>query len=165
MDYQNYEDYMRSVLGYKPMPKDIYSNPAYNNANEYYYMPYDMNYNMMNMENLNNYYPDTYRMIYPMVCRECNKYANSQITNEMLENMVNNIYSNLENTDNRQEQTTRQELRNGDVRNPNAKQETKQTNYLLRDLIKILLIRELLKINRKPPCPTYMRRPFGWYDF
>lgn len=50
--------------------------------------------------------------------------------------------------------TSRPALKNGDVRNPNVKEpetrsETRQRNFLLRDLIKILILREL--INNRPP--------------
>ena len=45
MDYQSYEDYMRSVLGYNHMPNDIYANMYNNVPNNYYDMPtYDTSY-------------------------------------------------------------------------------------------------------------------------
>ena len=54
-------------------------------------------------------------------------------------------------------------LKNGDVRNPNAKEpevrnETRQRNFLLRDLIRILILRELLRRRQRPPMPP-MRPP------
>ena len=159
MDYQSYEDYMRSVLGYNHMPNDIYANMYNNVPNNYYDMPtYDTSY--MNTEYLNDYYPETYRMIYPMICKICNQCGNSPISKEMLESMVDEIYRNFEPED--QEEEKLPTLKNGDVRNPNAKpqirKETRQTNFLLRDLIKILLIRELLMRNRRPG----MRPPRPW---
>ena len=155
MDYQNYEDYMRSVLGYNPTPNSIYSNNTYNRMGDFYDMSYDTSYmNTNSNDYLNDFYPETYRMIYPMVCKTCNQYGNTQITNDMLESMVDNIYRNMEPED-FVEEDTRTELKNGDVRNPNAKQEpkkeTRQVNFFLRDLIKILLIREFLGNNRRPP--------------
>ena len=160
MEYQNYEDYMRSVLGYTPTPNNLYANNTYNRPNDFYYdMPYDTNYISTNRDYLNDFYPETYRMIYPMICKICNQYGNTQITNDMLENMVDEIYRNFEPEDNPTEQQ-RVELKNGDVRNPNAKQEvkqeTRQINFTLRDLIKILLIREFLRKNNRP---QYMRPP------
>lgn len=167
MEYQNYEDYMRSVLGYNPVPNNIYAD-TYNRPNEYLYdMPYDTNYINQNADYLNDFYPETYRMIYPMICKVCNQYDNTQITNDMLENMVDEVYRNFEPEDNPTE--TRTELKNGDVRNPNAKQEvrkeTRQQNFLLKDLIKILFIRELLKRRRRPPMrpPRPGRPPLGGF--
>ena len=171
MEYQNYEDYMRSVLGYNPSPSNLYTN-TYNHSNDYYYdMPYEVNNITANTDYLNDFYPETYRMIYPMICKVCNQYGNNQITNEMLENMVDEIYRNFEPEDNPTSEQLRTELKNGDVRNPNAKQEikkeTRQTNFILRDLIKILLIREFLRRHRRPPVrplrPAPGRPPFGGF--
>ena len=156
MDYQNYEDYMRSVLGYSPNQGNVYANAPYNNMNDSYDMQY-MDWNYMNQydnnEYLNDFYPDSYRMIYPMVCKVCNGQRGTRFTNEMLEGMVDDIYKNFEPED-FVENDRLEPLKNGDVRNPNAKmepkKETRRTNFYLRDLIKILLIRELLG-NRRPP--------------
>ena len=113
MDYQSYEDYMRSVLGYNHMPNDIYANMYNNVPNNYYDMPtYDTSY--MNTEYLNDYYPETYRMIYPMICKICNQCGNSPISKEMLESMVDEIYRNFEPED--QEEEKLPTLKNGDVR-------------------------------------------------
>ena len=72
--------------------------------------------------------------------------------------MTDEIYVNFEAEDT-QTSNMRTPLKNGDVRNPNAKepevrQETRQRNFLLRDLIKILILRELLK-NRRPNRPPF----------
>ena len=95
-----------------------------------------------------------------MICKICNQCGNSPISKELLESMVAEIYRNFEPED--QEEEKLPTLKNGDVRNPNAKpeirKETRQTNFLLRDLIKILLIRELLMRNRRPG----MRPPRPW---
>ena len=55
-------------------------------------------------------------------------------------------------------------LKNGDVRNPNAKEpetrsDTRQRNFLLRDLIRILILRELGRPNRPGPNPMPPPRP------
>ena len=72
--------------------------------------------------------------------------------------MTDKIYNSLEET--RSSQNLRTPLKNGDVRNPNAKEpeisnETRQRNFLLRDLIKILILRELGRPNRPPMRPPY----------
>lgn len=165
MEYQNqnYEDYMKSVLGYNPTPNNIYSNYTYNQMNDYYDMPYETNSTGLNREYLNDFYPESYRMIYPMVCKVCNQYGNTELTNDALESMVDNIYRNFEPEDLVEE--NRVELKNGDVRNPNAKQEvrkeTRAMNCYLRDFIKVLLIRELLGGNRPPVRPPRPRPGFG----
>lgn len=161
MDYQNYEDYMRSVLGYSPYVQNNYTytdeqEDVYNYSNDV--MP-----NIQHAEDLNEFYPEIYKMIYPMVCKACNINSNKELTKDLLNQMTDEIYINIE-----PEQETREQvpLKNGDVRNPNAKEpkpdkkETRQTNFLLRDLIKILLLREWGKPVR-PPFPPNGRPPMG----
>ena len=156
MDYQSYDDYMRSVLGYQT-GNNIYAN-TYSPRNDYYYdMPTMMTstYNTNDTERLNEFYPQIYKLIYPMVCKVCSQNANREITKELVDRMTDEIYINFE-SDDRQTQPVRQPLKNGDVRNPNAKepevrQENRQNNFLLRDLIRILILRELLKPGNRPP--------------
>lgn len=169
MDYQNYEDYMRSVLGYQG--GNIYAN-TYNPRNDYYYdMPMTTNYSNVNSETLNEFYPEIYKMVYPMVCKLCNQNMNREITKDLIDRMTDEIYVNFESED-RQIQNVRSPLKNGDVRNPNAKepevrQETRQQNRLLRDLIRILILRELGRPGRppigpgRPPMPPPPRPPMG----
>ena len=78
-----YEDYMRSVLGYQPM--NNYQNTYdmnYDNfeMSDYYAIPtmasMQINQSMsamsnMQMQELENCYPDIYRIVYPMVQRAC----------------------------------------------------------------------------------------------
>lgn len=178
MDYQNYEDYMRSVLGYQT--GNIYAN-TYGMNNDYYNnMPdLDMSFNQAESERLNNFYPEIYKLLYPMVCKICNQNSNREITKDLVDKMTDEIYINFE-ADERQNQSVRSTppLKNGDVRNPNAKEpeiihETRQGNFLLRDLIKILILRELGRPPRPgfpggrppivpPPPPRPQRPPMGW---
>ena len=101
-----YEDYMRSVLGYQPM----------NN----YQNTYDMNYDNLDMstiptsatvptmanmqtipsmsamsniqiQELENCYPDIYRIIYPMIQRTCERNTRA-ITKEAIDSMTDEIY-------------------------------------------------------------------------
>lgn len=147
-----YEEYMRSVLGYQPM----------NNYNTY-----DMNYDvfeMANMSAMNNIqmqeledcYPDIYRIIYPMVQMACNKNTRP-ITRELIDSMTEEIYLAVEDKDmveNRNKEENRQIIR----------------NVGLNDLIRILLLRELLgrpgfpggrpPQRPRPPRPP-MRPPMG----
>ncbi len=151
MDYQNYEDYIKSVLGYNNMGTyygEIYrDNQAKDNSLE---------------ENI-DWYPEIYKVVYPMVCKTCEENRNTQITNELIGDITNIVFTNIEATQS-DENEKQPELRNGDVPNPRVKQqenrETRQfgqRNSLLKDLIRILVIRELF--DRRPSKPHF-RPPF-----
>ena len=168
MDYQNsYEDYMRSVLGYNT--GNIYANTC-NSMNDFYY-DMTINYSNTNNEALNEFYPEIYKLLYPMVCKICNQ-NNREITKDLIDRMTDEIYVNFEAEERISQNNMRAPLKNGDVRNPNAKEiETRQLpgerNFLLRDLIRILILRELGRPNRpqfpplgRPPMPPH-RPPIG----
>ena len=151
MDYQNYEEYMRSVLGYGGIEPN-YSYDTYYPRNE------------IELENneAEKLYPEIYRIVNPEVENVCNKNRNKQVTDELVRSMTEEVYACVEAKSNLPLNVqVKTELKNGDVRNPNAKQETRQRNYLLNDLIKILIIRNLLN-NRPPFRPPYPppRPPF-----
>ena len=167
MSYQSYEEYMRSVLGYSP----------YIQQNDYTYSEPEDLYDYSNIapvsvqptQDLTPFYPEIYKIIYPMVCKVCNTNSSRELTKDLLEQMIDEIYKNLEPEE---ECPTRMPppLKNGDVRNPNSKdpepviKETRQTNFLLRDLIRILLLREWGRPNRppaRPPFPPGGRPPMG----
>ena len=154
MNNQNYEDYMRGVLGYSPY---VQNNYTYNEPEDnMFYLggfPEDEN----KAQDITTFYPEIYRIIYPMVCKLCNINLNRELTNDLLEQMTDEIYRNLEPEE--EPAQTRTQLKNGDVINPNSKdpkpqvKETRQTNFLLRDLIRILLLREWGRPIRPPIRP------------
>lgn len=158
----DYEEYMRSVLGYNQIPNNIYTNSIYDNY--YYDTDYLNNRNSnANEEMIESLYPDIYRVIYPMVCKVCNQNSQREVTRDLVDRMTDEIYSNIEPED-RQSSIVNQRpiLKNGDVRNPNAREpevrsETRQNNFLMRDLIRILILRELLR--RRPPMRPPMPSP------
>lgn len=165
----DYEEYMRNVLGYNQLPNNIYTN-TYNN--DYYY---DNNYTSMqsNTDVLEDMYPEIYRIVYPMVCRVCTQNGQREITKDMLESMTDEVYRNVEPQEEQntvQHNIQRMPLKNGDVRNPNAKEEqgtraeVRQNNFILRDLIKILILRELLRNRRPPNFPRPPRPPRPHFD-
>lgn len=167
MNYQNYEEYMRSVLGYTPYPERNYT---YTDAQEDLYAYTDEIPAMEQTQDLTPLYPEIYKIIYPMVCKVCNINTNRELTKELLEQMTDEIYKNTEPEE--EEECTRKEppLKNGDVRNPNAKEpevkarETIQQNFLLRDLIRILILKEWGRPGRppfRPPFPPGGRPPMG----
>ena len=152
MNYQNYEEYMRNVLGYSPYPERNYT---YTDAQEDMYTYTDeMPIAERPAQDLTAFYPEIYRIIYPMVCKTCNMNSNREITKDLLEQMTDEIYRNVEPEDQQIGQRAEVQLKNGDVINPNAKEpeqqtrETRQNNFLLRDLIRILLLRELLPVTK-----------------
>ncbi len=144
MYYQNYEDYMRAVLGYA------------NNEPNYTYDSYYPRVEQPQYNEVENLYPDIYRIINPVIDDVCDKNRNKPITDELLKTMTEEVYNNVEKNPQLQVNVqVKTELKNGDVRNPNAKvSETRQRNFLLNDLIRILIIKNLLG-NRPPMRPPY----------
>lgn len=177
--YDNqYEEYIRSVLGY-PSTTNMNQNQMY--QNEY------QNPSQINMRNdLEDFYPEIYKIIYPMVKKACegNMGANSR---EEIERMTDEIYSAIEdnnqinvninlgntvfttnsNTQNRNEihkegvQKKSSEKQDVESRKMETENRRSPRNNNLRDLIKILLIRELLgrPHNHFPPRPPHNPRP------
>ena len=80
MYYNDYEDYMRNVLGY-------------NNIRDNTYSYYNRDTSNSNIEQM---YPEIYKIINPMVCRACDN--NTQpISEYMIEQMTDDIYDNVVN--------------------------------------------------------------------
>ncbi len=181
--YDNqYEEYIRSVLGY---PSTATMNQNHMNQNQMYQNEYP-NPSQINMRNdLENFYPEIYKIIYPMVQKACdgNMGANSR---EEIEQMTDEIYSAIEdnnqinvninlgntvsttnsNTQKRNEQhkeeVQKKSSEKQEVENRNTEESRiSPRNNNLRDLIKILLIRELLRRrhNNFPPRPPHNPRP------
>ena len=178
--YDNqYEEYIRSVLGYPSITN--------RNQNQMYQNEYP-NPSQIRMRNdLEECYPEIYKIIYPMVQKACdgNMRANSK---EEIEQMTDEIYSAIEdsnlinvnihlgntistsNTNRSQnnnelskEKIPKKNSEKQEVENRNVDAENKRSprNNNLRDLIKILLIRELLgrPHNHFPPSPPHHPRP------
>jgi len=171
MDYQSYEDYARDVLGHQNIgnsmgdpPFDNMGNMNYNTymtmpEDEFYEMP--MTYNARaeedNMSELNELYPEIYRIVYPMVRKICEQNMGRRITKDTLDEMVNEIYRNVE-----PEETaaapqappgntmTRPQMRPQNTKDPEATNETRHKNFLIDDLIRILILREFLRPGRRP---------------
>lgn len=146
MDYEDYNQYMRNMYGFPNMQMPMFNMPACANINPY-------------TDDLERMYPETYRVIYPMVRDACSN-VNMPITESMLDSMTNDIYDRVE-ADGRIniEISVEPELRNA-AASVEENRETRQRrprrrNRFLNDLIRILLLRELL--NRRHGFP---RRPF-----
>lgn len=159
-----YEEYMRSVLGYQPMN---YSNTYGMNYQNYEVLPSMINYsggneisNMQNSE-LESYYPDIYKIVYPMVEKVCNQNTRP-LTRELIDNMTEEIYSAIQDRemgDNRNKDETKPKEAELNVEN----RQRIIINSGLNDLIRILLLRELLRRpgfpGGRPPRPRPPRPP------
>jgi len=160
MNNSIYEEYMRNVLGYQPMNNYTYDYDFnYNNFDTSNFGDISTNMSVMNniqREELENCYPDIYRMVYPMIQKICNQNTRP-ITKELIDSMTDEIYSAIEDKD-------MKENRNKDesaVKITEDRQFGRNTN--LSDLIRILLLRELLGRpgfpGSRPPRPRPPRPP------
>ena len=139
--YNSYEEYMQNVLGYN-------TQGTYRENENYYYDVARVN---QNMQEVNKLYPEIYSIVYPVVQKVCTRRNLSGITEEQISQMVEEVYNVIEPGDDVVETSTTP--RNGDVKNPRAKETRRppsKNNYLLRDLIRILIIRELLQGGGRP---------------
>ena len=164
---ESYDDYIRSILGY----------PMVNNYNTYNMNNNCQEQNMEINKDLEECCPKIYRIVYPMVCKVCNNNT-KPITKQLIDSMTNEIYMAIEGNEevnininlsnnignsvnNRSGENTQNSMNNSnkkmDVKVENRSGETRQIggrNFVLNDLIRILLIRELLGgNNQRPPRP------------
>lgn len=186
MYYNDYEDYMRSVLGY---------NAANTSSNMYsadYYMPNRMqavmptyqneSMGVQMQDNIEDLYPDIYKIVNPIVCRVCQN-NNRPITNDLIEQMTTEVYNsieaddinivniNMETGDINNKEINNRHIDTKDVRDSKISQEKKESrgkeenrqrrpnNPLLRDLIRILLLNRIFGNQRPGPRPP-MSPPF-----
>lgn len=191
MYYQNYEDYMRQVLGYPINDPNIYETYDYRN-------------DQMAQDTYSEYYPDIYHLVFPMVCKVCE--TNTQpITRELVEKMTDEVYMAIEDTsttvnirvntskteENRASNSNASRNNSEEMRTSKARTErisknmnsntenrevkavnssivenresspvaeTRHSNSALRDLIKILILNQILGNRPRPPRPP--RPPF-----
>lgn len=178
MYYQNYEDYMRSVLGY----------PVGTTYDNYVIENRDYTVSYQNNSELESMYPEIYKKINPVVCEVCER-SKEPITKEVIENMVEEVEKkidinnneiwlniNIENSNNnnqkeiqnrtsaitRTNQTTNITNSNAQMSRQVNEVENRQRrphNPLLRDLIRILILNRILGggFPHRPPRP---RPPF-----
>ena len=200
MYYSNYEDYMRSILGYPSDMQDTYQMNYFDEDKNNNYMA------VQDMRQIEDLYPDIFKAINPTIIDLCSK-CNSPITKEILEDMVEEIYSKIENneininislindsnitsnsereSENRsatlQNHASNSQMPQRSNYNRNVTQNTEQlkrsiepqenretrqrrpNNPLLRDLIKILLLNQLIdrqgRPNMPPPRPPFPGGP------
>ena len=169
MYQESYEDYIRSILGYP--------NYGYNNDNR---MPNQYQSMPVNSE-LEACYPEIYKVVYPMVRKAC--YENtSPLTEELIDQLTDEIYLSVENDNEINVTINLGNEVGGNINNrsksanipekpkENRGEDRQFRNRGLQDLIRILLIRELLgrpgNPGHRPPRPPMepgrppMRPPF-----
>ena len=151
-----YDDYMNDFM---------YFNSNAQNPNNMNYMPINnMNAGFNNMNytrqpNVENFYPSIYKIIQPVVRRVVAGSNYQYLTEEVLNNMVDTVYSIIDG-ENSLNQTRNSEIENvqtTDTRrnsstSTNSNQENSQTrnnqnNKLLKDLIKIMVLQEISRNN------------------
>lgn len=173
---QTYDDYMRSVLGYSNL--DGYrmnamnmNNMGMNTMSSMGNMGMNnmgtmntMNTQDMSYEDIEQLYPEVYRVVYPMVCSSCDRiqFPNAPVTDEMVTHMTDDIYDRVE-ADGRIniEVNVTTEVRDSSSSSDSSvetRQRRRPRNRFLRDLIRILLLRELFRRRRFPG--RFPMRPF-----
>ena len=181
---ETYDDYIRSILGYPTRNQFEQYNqemPEYQSYQEYRNPTFNTNINISgNNVELENSYPEIYKIVYPMVVKKCENIRSETFSKSDIENMTDEIYYALEEkqekrvninltndingtkTQNSSAVSTSAKVEN---KRPDVKisqkaienSEKRQINNGLRDLIQILLIRELLNRPRppfRPPMPN-----------
>lgn len=163
---ETYDDYIRSILGY-PNYGVTYQQAA----------PTAYERNDQNIE-IEDCYPEIYKVVYPMVSKACSSNTRP-VTSNLIDELTNEIYLSIE-SDNEINVTINltnevgsekmpsnsKNLRKEEVRENRGK-DRQFRNKGLQDLIRILLIRELLgrpgRPGNRPPMPPPrppMRPPF-----
>lgn len=184
---ETYDEYIRSILGYPTRNQFEQFNQGkqeYQGYQEYRNPTFNTNINISgNNVELENSYPEIYKIVYPMITKKCDNMRGNDITKDDIENMTDEIYYALESRNETQvninltndvnglktanranysisSNTTKRENKKPEVKVSETTGEKRQLNGGLRDLIQILLIRELLN-RRRPPFRPPMPNPPG----
>ena len=165
MYQETYEDYIRSILGYPTAQNTYQMQPITNYRNN------------ETDKSIEACYPEIYKVVYPMVNKACMTNLRP-VTPELIDELTDEIYSSIEtdnnginininlsnevqsqNSGNRtntgnsiQTATAKKQVENRSVqaenREENKREDRQFRNRGLQDLIRILLIRELLRKTR-----------------
>ena len=123
MFYPSYEDYMRDIFYFNGLQ----------NQNSY---PYMYGYNS---QNLNDYFPAIYKIVYPVIQKVVSgnnyQFINEDSVNNIVDVVLGITYNDVNNLENNGN--------NSNSQKQNMNIENKEQNSLLKDLIKILTIKEL----------------------
>ena len=181
MFYSNNDNYMQDLYFYNQTPNNTYFpnnmpnynipltqnqnmiNPMYNNSN--------MNANQM-CQNINNLYPNIYRIINPVVLKVIANSNYQFLNDDVLNNMTDTVYNIVEgqigyddniSTTTENSQSTSSNTNSVSSNSNSRVTETRHDN-LLKDIIKILILKEILsRPNRNNPnyYPYYNQMPYN----
>ena len=163
MNNSIYDEYMRNVLGYQPMDNNTYNYDMYYDNFEMANMSNMSAMSNMQREELEGCYPEIYRIVYPMVQKTCNQ-TTRPITRELIDSMTDEIYFSIEDREMTENRNNSKDEKS--VKATESKEDRQITfrNSTLRDIIRILLLREFIGRpgvpGGRPPRPP-MRPPMG----
>lgn len=156
-----FEEYIRQVLGY---PNVSNTTNSISNNNLYEQNNYVLNSSLQNKGEIEKCYPEIYNVVYPMIAEKCNR-TSGTITRETVEEISKEITAtiepsvndmkvnvNIQNESIKSSSSTSTNLRKTNEKNIPENRSSGSGN--LCDLVKILVIRELLENNNnRPPMP------------
>ena len=189
MFYSNNDSYMQDLYFYNQIPNNAYmydignsmtgipniqmmpTNPITNNM---MYKAPGFVPNNYSGANLNNLYPSIYRIINPVISRVVSN-NNQPITEELLNNMTDTVFNIVEGqidfsddqvqkvsqTENSNSSNTNQSRSPESIKTINNQTQSKsnRNDYLLKDFIKTLIIKELLFKNQMYKCNSNIGMP------
>lgn len=181
-----YDDYMQNLMGF-PMRQyqNTYDEQNFNSYSNFYEPMYQRQEwrNTMSVNDLEDCYPEIYKIVYPMVRKAC--MSNTMpITQTVIDNMVNEIFTNLEangtielnitlnNELSQNRESSDENKKETENRSSDGEDRQIRRNPFIRDLIRILILRELIgrfgnRPGNRPPFPGNrppMRTPMPRYD-
>lgn len=131
MFYPSYEDYMRDIFYYNSL------------QNQNFKYPYGAGFNN---QNLNDYFPSIYKIVNPVIQKVVSgnnyQYTNEESVNNIVDVVLGIVSYDINNLENLGNSGVDKKQAQSQVNSGNS-QENKETNTLLKDLIKILTIKEL----------------------
>lgn len=133
------------------------NNNRYNYNNTYPEQYRNFNSPSIETRELEENYPEIYKIVYPMVAKACSNYS-QPMNNNIINNLTNEIYLAIEEVP---EVNTTIDSKN------NTRHSNNNNNNILKDLIRILILRELLSRPQypgggRPPYPPRPPRPRGF---
>lgn len=130
----------------------------YQNYMRNIYSPYHNSYEPMqkNIKEIENMYPEIYKILYPVIQKTCSQ-NNRPISENVLDELTDNIYNIIETDNTFNSSDTISNIINEKNSTQDNNRENRKNDTCIKDLIKILLIRELIS----KPCfhDTSMRFP------
>lgn len=160
-----YDDYMQNLMGFPNTYEELNYNP-YGNFYQPSFGRQEWR-NSMSVDEMENCYPEIYKIVYPMVRKRC--MSNTMpITKGLIDNMVDEITSHIEQNNsielninlNNEVCQNRESTSKNEQENRSDDNESRQLrrNPFLSDIIRILILRELLgrpgfRPGQRPPFP------------